>query len=263
MLKGENKELVNDFYLLLKKGTEGLTTKKVRIILDFIKNTFPKHDQGNEISWYHARQRWLKSTIVKYEGLLEKLKLLDKHFELEIEEQTDSEIKRDALDHLRSEIKAKLQRNKEKSTLPGWYKAKAEKLAVVLKYLDDVDTGVYKVHKGRQWVNPPPPRGSKILAPKSPSREEEEFDLDLVDSPKPSRPKSKSSPQVDIDLLDSEEEDKKKRPKKKPLIDLTRSEALECLVCGIAGVGLSREHTSPPQRVFCGTDCQKEFYFKE
>lgn len=261
MLKGENKELVDDFYLLLKKETTGLTTKKVEIILDFIKNTFPKHDQGNEVSWYHIRKRWLKSTIVKYEGLLEKLELLEKHFGLEIEERTDSEIKRDALDHLRSEIEAKLQRNKEKSTYPGWYKAKAEKLAVVLKYLDDVDTGVYKVHKGRQWVSPPPPRGSKILAPKSPSGEEEEFDLDLVDSPKPRRAKSPSP--VDIDLLDSDEEYIKKRPKKKLLIDLTRSESLECLVCGIAGVGLSREHTSPPQRVFCGTDCQKEFYFKE
>lgn len=259
MLKGGNKELEGDFYRLLREETKGLTTKKVEIILDFIKNTFPK-GQGDDVSWYNIRNTWLKSTIVKYEGLLEKLKLLDKHFGGDIEEQSESEIKRDAFGHLRLEIEAKLKRNEEKSTSPGWYKAKANKLAVALKYLNDVDTGAYEVHGRRRRVDPPPPRRFGILAPESPR--EEEFDLDLVDSPKPRR--AKSPPPVDIDLLDSDEEDKKKRQKKKKtFIDLTRSESLECLVCGIAGVTLSREHTPPPHRIFCGEACQKEFYFKE
>jgi hypothetical protein len=247
MLKGGNKELQDDFYRLLREETKGLTVKKAEIILDFIKNTFPG-DQSDNIFWYNIRKRWLKSTIAKYEGLLEKLKLLEKHFGAEIEEQTDSEIKRDALDHLRLEIEAKLKRNKEKSGYPGWYKTKAEKLAVALKYLNDIDTGTYEVLGRRRWVDPPR-RYPEILAPESPRE----------DSPKPRR--AKSPPSVDIDLLDSDEEDKKKRRRKK-VIDLTRSESLECLVCGIAGVALSREHTRP-HRIFCGEDCQREFYFKE
>jgi hypothetical protein len=196
MLKEAREELERDFYDLLKSETHGMTIEKVEVILAFLKKTE------------------LNSTRLKYHKMQEKLRLLEKHFGTEIEEQDHISVKRDALVHLESEIKEKLRKSEQKERETAYKTKKSYKLTKILNNLkSDIENTTY------------PTFGKPKLL--EPSRR---------------RPRSPSPDVRDWSSQNSDE--------------------LKCLVCGIAGVGLSREHTSP-HRVFCGTDCQKEFYFKE
>lgn len=198
MLKEAREELERDFYDLLKSETHGMTIEKVEVILAFLKKTE------------------LNSTRLKYHKIQEKLRLLEKHFGTEIEEQDHISVKRDALVHLESEIKEKLRKSEQKERETAYKTKKSYKLSKILNNLkSDIEKTTYPTFGKPRWLEP---------VPKSPRRRRR--------SPSP-------------DVRD------------------WSSEPLECLVCGVAGVALSREQTPPPHRVFCGTDCQREFYFKE